>query len=110
MLGSSKIYKDPTRLLPNEVAKLIRWLSPPLKVLLSLSNVKYPNPTSNKICNLLLISVNNRLAVAASDVDNPAFFDVELPDSPIFKSPNHCFSSMMDLRVKSVIDAPPTFT
>ena len=29
ILGSSKIYKDPTKLLPNEVARLILWLSPP---------------------------------------------------------------------------------
>ena len=29
ILGSSKIYIEPTKLLPNEVARLIRWLSPP---------------------------------------------------------------------------------
>ena len=32
MLGSSKIYIDPTKLLPNEVAKLMRCDSPPDKV------------------------------------------------------------------------------
>ena len=29
ILGSSRIYIEPTRLLPREVAKFIRWLSPP---------------------------------------------------------------------------------
>ena len=29
---SSRIYKEPTKLLPKEVAKLIRWLSPPERV------------------------------------------------------------------------------
>ena len=40
MLGSSKIYKEPTKLEPNEVAKLMRWVSPPLKVFESLFNDK----------------------------------------------------------------------
>jgi hypothetical protein len=32
MLGSSRIYMEPTKLLPSEVAKLIRWDSPPESV------------------------------------------------------------------------------
>ena len=33
ILGSSSIYSEPTKLLPNEVARLIRWDSPPDNVL-----------------------------------------------------------------------------
>ena len=40
MLGSSKIYMEPTNALPSEVANLIRWNSPPDKVELSLFKVK----------------------------------------------------------------------
>jgi len=32
MLGSSKMYIEPTKLLPSEVARLMRWDSPPDKV------------------------------------------------------------------------------
>ena len=47
MLGSSKIYNDPTKLLPNELTKLIRWLSPPLRVLARRFRVRYPKPTAS---------------------------------------------------------------
>ena len=40
MLGSSKIYIDPTKLLPSEVAKLIRCDSPPESVAEFLFKVK----------------------------------------------------------------------
>ena len=33
MDGSSRMYMLPTSELPSEVARLIRWLSPPLRVL-----------------------------------------------------------------------------
>ena len=40
MLGSSKMYIEPTKLLPNEVAKLIRCDSPPESELELRFNVK----------------------------------------------------------------------
>ena len=40
ILGSSRIYIEPTRLLPSDVARFIRWLSPPDKVLDFLFSVK----------------------------------------------------------------------
>jgi len=40
ILGSSRMYIDPTRLLPNELTRLILWLSPPLNVFDLLLNVK----------------------------------------------------------------------
>ena len=40
ILGSSKIYIDPTKLLPKEVAKLIRCDSPPESVAEFLFNVR----------------------------------------------------------------------
>ena len=44
--GSSSMYIEPTRELPREVAKLIRWDSPPDKVLAFLLRLRYPSPTS----------------------------------------------------------------
>ena len=40
MLGSSRMYMLPTRLLPREVARSMRWVSPPLRVLLRRSRVR----------------------------------------------------------------------
>ena len=40
ILGSSKIYIEPTKLLPNEVAKLMRCDSPPESVAEFLFNVR----------------------------------------------------------------------
>ena len=45
ILGSSRMYNEPTRLLPKEVARLILWDSPPEKVFDFLFSVKYPSPT-----------------------------------------------------------------
>ena len=38
--GSSRMYVEPTRLLPNEDAKLILWVSPPERVFAFLFSVK----------------------------------------------------------------------
>ena len=43
--GSSRIYVEPTRLLPREDARLILWVSPPDKVFAFRFSVRYPNPT-----------------------------------------------------------------
>ena len=40
MLGSSNTYIEPTSAEPSEVANEIRWLSPPLSVLLKRFSVK----------------------------------------------------------------------
>ena len=66
MLGSSKIYMEPTKVLPNEVAKLIRCDSPPLSELLKRFKVRYPKPTSSRNCKRLKISVKILFATAAS--------------------------------------------
>ena len=70
ILGSSNIYKEPTRLLPSEVAKLMRWLSPPESELLRRFRVRYPKPTSCRNWIRLLISVKIRLAMATSCSSN----------------------------------------
>ena len=40
MLGSSRIYSEPVRLLPSDVERLIRWLSPPERVELNRLSVR----------------------------------------------------------------------
>ena len=66
MLGSSRIYNDPTSEEPRDVARFILWLSPPESVDERRSRVRYPSPTSSKelkaivdfeqqpFCNLLI--------------------------------------------------------
>ena len=56
MLGSSRIYREPTRLLPNDVVRFILWLSPPDKVPASLDSVRYDRPTFIKKFSLESIS------------------------------------------------------
>ena len=48
MEGSSRMYMEPTSELPSEVARLMRWLSPPLSVLLMRLRVRYPSPTCSR--------------------------------------------------------------
>ena len=95
--GSSRIYIEPTRAEPNEVAKLIRCDSPPDNELERRSKVRYESPTSCRKCNRFLISVSSRLAMRAS-----------LSES--FRSSNHWIRSLTDMRTTSEIDLPPTFT
>ena len=65
-LFSLKIYIEPTKLLPNDVAKLMRCDSPPESVAEFLFKVKYSNPTLLKKANRLLISIKSRLATVLS--------------------------------------------
>ena len=57
ILGSSSTYKELTKELPKEFARLIRCDSPPDKVLDFLLIVKYPRPTLHIKVNLFLISL-----------------------------------------------------
>ena len=56
MLGSSRIYSEPTRELPRAVTRLILWLSPPERVLDALLSVRYESPTSFIYCRRDVIS------------------------------------------------------
>ena len=62
MLGSSSMYSDPTRLLPSDVARLMRCDSPPERVDDRRLSVRYPKPTSVRNCSRLRISTSKRLA------------------------------------------------
>ena len=64
--GSSNTYIEPTKLLPKEVAKLIRCDSPPDKVFEARFSVKYSKPTSNKNVKRDLISYIIRPAICWS--------------------------------------------
>ena len=97
MLGSSRIYVDPTRLLPKEVAKLMRCDSPPERVFESRFNVRYPNPTSMMKSNRLLISTNRREAI---------FWSV----SSKTKVSKNTLRSSKGISTRSVMLFPPTFT
>ena len=66
MLGSSSIYIEPTKLLPSEVAKLIRCDSPPDKLFDFRLSVRYDKPTSQRKSKRLMISVSNRSAICCS--------------------------------------------
>ena len=55
-----------TRLLPSEVARLMRWLSPPESELLRRFSVRYPKPTSSRKRMRLLISMRMRRATSVS--------------------------------------------
>ena len=66
ILGSSKMYIEPTKLLPREVAKLMRCDSPPERVFDLRLRLKYPSPTSWINERRVLISINNLLAMAFS--------------------------------------------
>ena len=62
MLGSSKMYMEPTKADPSEVANLMRWYSPPERLEVRRLSVKYPSPTWCINSNRLLISFKSRLA------------------------------------------------
>src|ERR1035437_1020339 len=66
ILGSSRTYKVPTSEEPNEVARFMRCVSPPERVLLNLSKVRYPMPTLFRKVNLLIISLRIRSATRVS--------------------------------------------
>ena len=46
MLGSSRIYMEPTRELPRAVTRFTLWLSPPESVFMVLFRLRYESPTS----------------------------------------------------------------
>ena len=73
MLGSSKMYIEPTNELPKEVARFILWDSPPDKVLDLLSKLKYSSPTSLRYLNLVIISSRTLSAMAKSSLFNFRF-------------------------------------
>ena len=95
--GSSSMYSDPTRLDPSEVARLMRWLSPPDRVLDGLSSVRYPRPTSSRKPSRLVISVSRREAILPSVSSN-------------CNSVKNLRSPFTDMRDSSDMDFPPTFT
>ena len=95
ILGSSKMYIEPTKLLPNEVAKFIRCDSPPESVAEFRFNVKYSRPTLLKNAKRLLISINNRLETVVSYSDN-------------FKSAKNGIKRLIDKSTKSEMVLPPT--
>ena len=66
ILGSSRTYKTPESFEPIWVASLIRWASPPDKVIAILDNVKYSNPTSTKNSKRFLISAITSRAISCS--------------------------------------------
>ena len=97
ILGSSRMYRLPTRLLPSDVARLMRWLSPPDSDAEGRLSVRYSSPTSVRNCSLCLISVMIRCATPSSS-------GVSVSCSI------HCFSAPMGISTSSVMLRPPTFT
>src|ERR1035437_1569946 len=97
MLGSSRIYMDPVRLLPNAVDRLIRWDSPPDRVEERRLRVRYPSPTSANTSSLLFISFSNLRATFFSNSDN-------------FREQKNSLRLLIGSRTISVIDFPPIFT
>ena len=66
MLGSSSMYIEPTRLEPSEVTRLMRWLSPPERVLQARLSVRYDRPTSLMHCRRESISESGSATIARS--------------------------------------------
>ena len=66
---------EPTKLLPNAVARLMRCDSPPESVAELLFKVKYPKPTSSKKESLCVISGKMRLVITRSAADNFSFLN-----------------------------------
>ena len=66
MLGSSNTNKVFTNEVPKAVVKLMRCTSPPLKVRLCLSKLKYPKPTSQRYFKRVRISSNNKCSACCS--------------------------------------------
>src|ERR1700722_11245215 len=99
MLGSSNIYNDPTKLLPNEVAKFKRCDSPPESVFDGRLSDRYPRPTSHINCKRLVISNNKRFAISLSLLSS-------LPGRALKKS----YASHTDISTRSDIDLSLIFT
>ena len=95
--GSSRIYSDPTRLLPNDVQRLMRWLSPPLSEFERRLRVRYPRPTFSRNCMRERISVSRRLPTSASC-------------SLSSRWSNHSLSLMTGICTRSVMLWPSIFT
>ena len=66
MLGSSNTNKVFTKEVPKAVVRLMRCTSPPLKVRLCRSRLKYPKPTSQRYFKRVRISSNNKCKACCS--------------------------------------------
>ena len=66
MLGSSRMYIEPTRLLPREVERFILWDSPPDNDAESRSRVRYGSPTSIRNLSRIVTSFRSLSATFAS--------------------------------------------
>ncbi len=97
ILGSSRIYSEPVRLLPNDVERLMRCDSPPDRVELNLSSVRYPSPTSDRFLRRVVISSSTLSALFVSYSSSSIFVKMSISES-------------ISELTKSAIVYPPTLT
>src|SRR5664280_170447 len=97
MLGSSRMYIEPTRLLPNEVERFILCDSPPDSDEESLSRVRYGSPTSIRNFRRTVISLISRSEILVS----ASLRSIE---------ENTSYNFPIGIETSSCMVFPPTFT